>query len=158
MKKLFLRFGWVLGVFAFVALFGFVAMLLWNWLLPPLMGLPEITFLQGLGLLALGRILFGGLGGSGRMFAGAAHHHRDPGARNHFRDHWNKMTDEERKEFIRRRSPFDAKVNEHIFERFMSDEEQEAFIRRRPGDAPAKEHPRAGSAGDGEPESHTDNE
>jgi hypothetical protein len=38
-------------------------MLLWNWLLPPLFGLKEISFLQGAGLLILGRLLFGGMHG-----------------------------------------------------------------------------------------------
>jgi hypothetical protein len=41
---------------------GEIVMLLWNWLLPPLFGWREITFWQGLGLLALCRILFGGHG------------------------------------------------------------------------------------------------
>ena len=53
----------------FIALFVYVAggivMLLWNWLLPPLFGWPQITLLQGFGLLALCRILFGGFGGGG---------------------------------------------------------------------------------------------
>ena len=49
----------------FVAFFGVVVMLLWNWLLPPLFGLPEITLLQGFGLFILGRLLFGGFGMGG---------------------------------------------------------------------------------------------
>jgi hypothetical protein len=53
-------------VFAvFVLLGGGVVMLLWNWLLPPLFGWPQITVWQGFGLLALCRILFGGFGGGG---------------------------------------------------------------------------------------------
>jgi hypothetical protein len=59
----------IAGMFAFVAIGGFVVQLLWNWLLPPLFGWREITFWQGVGLLALCRILFGGF----RMH-GAAHH------------------------------------------------------------------------------------
>ena len=47
-------------VIAFIG--GEIVMLLWNWLLPPLFGWREITFWQGLGLLALCRILFGGHG------------------------------------------------------------------------------------------------
>ena len=51
----------------FVTVGGGIVMLLWNWLLPPLFGWPTITLLQGFGLLALCRILFGGFGrGSGR--------------------------------------------------------------------------------------------
>ena len=41
---------------------GTLVRLLWNWLLPPLFGFPELTFWQALGMLALCRILFGGLG------------------------------------------------------------------------------------------------
>ena len=40
-------------------------MLLWNWLLPLLFGWHLITFWQALGLLALCRILFGGISGRG---------------------------------------------------------------------------------------------
>jgi len=50
----------IAGMTAFVVLGGLVVRLLWNWLLPPLFGWREITWLQGLGLLALCRILFGG--------------------------------------------------------------------------------------------------
>lgn len=52
----------LVGFAAFVALGGWVVMLLWNWLTPPLFGWHAITFWQSLGLLALARILFGGLG------------------------------------------------------------------------------------------------
>ena len=58
----------ILGVLVFIAIGGEIVLQLWNWLLPPLFGWREITFWQALGLLALCRILFGGLGlhGSGR--------------------------------------------------------------------------------------------
>ena len=49
----------------FVLVSGGIVMLLWNWLLPPLFKWPEITLLQGFGLLALCRILFGGFGKGG---------------------------------------------------------------------------------------------
>jgi hypothetical protein len=74
----------------FIAVGGEVVRQLWNWLLPPLFGWREITFWQGLGLLALCRILFGGFGfhGSGRS---------------HFRrrmaERWERMTPEERERF-----------------------------------------------------------
>ncbi len=47
------------------ALISFLAgslllMLLWNALMPDLFGLPELDFLQAMGLLLLSRILFGG--------------------------------------------------------------------------------------------------
>lgn len=50
---------------AFIVIGGEVVMHLWNWLLPSLFGWRQITFWQGLGLLLLCRILFGGLGHGG---------------------------------------------------------------------------------------------
>jgi len=55
----------VIGITIFIFLGGKVVQLLWNWLLPPLFGVPAVTFWQGLGLLVLSRILFGGLGRGG---------------------------------------------------------------------------------------------
>jgi len=52
----------ILGMLLFVAIGGEVVKQLWNWLLPPLFGWPQVTFWQALGLLALCRILFGGFG------------------------------------------------------------------------------------------------
>lgn len=57
--------------FAYVA--GTIVMLLWNWLLPPLFGWRELTVWQGLGLLALCRILFGGFGGGSGGRSGPRH-------------------------------------------------------------------------------------
>ena len=59
----------IVGMVVFVTIGGEVVRLLWNWLAPALFRLPQITFWQALGLLALCRILFGGVGlggGSGR--------------------------------------------------------------------------------------------
>ena len=55
----------IVGIFVFVFVGGEVVMRLWNWLLPPLFGWRMLTFWQALGLLALCRILFGGLGHGG---------------------------------------------------------------------------------------------
>jgi len=52
----------ILGILLFMFIGGEIVKLLWNWLLPPLFGWPQVTFWQALGLLALCRILFGGLG------------------------------------------------------------------------------------------------
>ena len=43
----------------FVLLFGYVIMLLWNWLMPDLFGLATITFWQALGIGLLSKLLFG---------------------------------------------------------------------------------------------------
>jgi hypothetical protein len=48
------------------ALCGFVFMWLWNWLMPKVFGLPEIGYWEGLGLIALSKILFGGVRGSAK--------------------------------------------------------------------------------------------
>jgi hypothetical protein len=42
----------------YALLFAFPVMLLWNWLLPHLLGLPEIDFWQAAGLVLLTSILF----------------------------------------------------------------------------------------------------
>ena len=54
-----------IGFIVFIALGGLVVWWLWNWLMPELFGMPQLTFWQALGLLALSRILFGGFGRSG---------------------------------------------------------------------------------------------
>jgi hypothetical protein len=61
----------LVGVVLFAFLGGEIVRLLWNWLLPSLFGVRDITFWQALGLLALCRIFFGGLGvhGSSRRNA-----------------------------------------------------------------------------------------
>ncbi len=66
---------------------GEVVMHLWNWLLPPLFGWRTLGFWQALGLLALCRILFGGLGGHG------------PGPRRRWDSRCKRMTPEEREKF-----------------------------------------------------------
>ena len=49
-----------IGIIALVALIlGLPVMLLWNWLMPTLFGLPLITFWQAIGINFLSSILFG---------------------------------------------------------------------------------------------------
>lgn len=62
--------GMVIGGLAlavlFAFLFGWVVMLLWNWLMPDIFGLPHISYWQGWGLVLLSHILIkGGWGSSG---------------------------------------------------------------------------------------------
>lgn len=50
-----------IAVLGLVALFaGLPVMLLWNWLMPKIFGLPELTFLQAFGMFWLTSILFKG--------------------------------------------------------------------------------------------------
>jgi hypothetical protein len=51
---------------AAAAVMGMVTTGLWNALLPAIFGLPAIGFWQAVGLLLLGRLLFGGFRGCGR--------------------------------------------------------------------------------------------
>jgi len=55
---------WILlGIVGFAAIgliLGVGVQLLWNWLMPPIFGLPEITFWQAIGLFILVHILIGG--------------------------------------------------------------------------------------------------
>ena len=82
----------IAGIALFTFIGGVFVQLLWNWLTPPLFGLPQITFWQALGLLALCRILFGGLGVGGS--SGSRMRHR-------MNEHWEGMTPEERERFRR---------------------------------------------------------
>jgi hypothetical protein len=66
-KKIGTIIGWVIlgiiGVTAFAVLFGYVVMLLWNWLMPELFGLAEIGFWKAVGIILLAKLIFGGFGG-----------------------------------------------------------------------------------------------
>lgn len=88
-KKWLLLFA-PLGIALFIFIGGELVMHLWNWLLPSLFGWRQITFWQAFGLLALCRILFGGLGMRGR--------HR-PSFGQRMAGRWEQMTPEEREKF-----------------------------------------------------------
>ena len=101
-----------LGIIA-IAVFGIVVMLLWNWLLPSIFGIVAINFWQALGILLLSKILFGSFG-HGRRFGGHRYNRH-----NHLREKWMKMSEEERKEFLKHRRHFG------FGEGFCRDEEPE---------------------------------
>jgi membrane protein required for beta-lactamase induction len=59
MKNSFEAVAAVIGMIAIaIVLLGYPLMLLWNWLMPIIFGLPEITFWQAIGLNFLSTILF----------------------------------------------------------------------------------------------------
>jgi hypothetical protein len=80
----------ILGMLLFTFIGGELVMRLWNWLLPTLFAWRQITFWQAIGILALCRILFGGLGRHGY-------------GRHNFRRRWSerreRMTPEQRERF-----------------------------------------------------------
>jgi len=75
-------------IIAFVFLGGLAVMLLWNAILPAVLGISVITFWQAIGILVLSKILFGGFRGGpwgGRR-----------GGPPHWKNQWVNMSDEEK--------------------------------------------------------------
>lgn len=81
----------------FLGLFGGLVMMLWNGVVAEVFALPSLSYWQAVGLLLLCKILFGG-------FA-SGHHGHGHGhcTKNKLRQHWEKMTPEERERFIEAR-------------------------------------------------------
>lgn len=77
----------IVGIALLIAIGGVVVMLLWNWLAPDLFGWSRLGFWQAVGLLALCRILFGGIGPLGGRWSGG---------RRRKAERWERMTPEER--------------------------------------------------------------
>jgi hypothetical protein len=74
----------------FVIGFGQAVLHLWNWLMPAVFGLHQITYWQAVGLLGLCWILFGGQRGWMRPHMGRGRN---------MRGRWEKMTPAEREKF-----------------------------------------------------------
>lgn len=80
------RFKKIWGVPLFIAVFALLVwatMLLWNALLPAIFGIVTITYWQALGLLVLGRLLFGGFGKGGGGMRGFGRRHHGHGFSRH---------------------------------------------------------------------------
>ena len=58
----------LIGAVIIAFLFGYFVMLLWNWLLPPLLHAGTINYWQAFGIVILAKILFGGMGGTHRTY------------------------------------------------------------------------------------------
>jgi hypothetical protein len=86
----------ILGILALFALFSLIVMLLWNAVMPDLVGVGSLTYLQAAGILLLGRILFGGqaLGLWGSLALKGMH------------GRFHAMSPEQREAFIRRMHEF----------------------------------------------------
>ena len=60
MKNFILMFTAIIGLIAVIAfLLGFPLMLLWNWLMPSLFNIREITFWEAIGINVMSGILLG---------------------------------------------------------------------------------------------------
>ena len=88
------RVTWIAKIVVMVllalAVFGFLTMSLWNWLVPELFNGPHISFWQTIGLLILSKILFSGFGKS---------HHIGGHWRTYWKQRWNTMNPDERERF-----------------------------------------------------------
>ena len=84
----------ILGMAVFVFIGGEIVMRLWNWLVPMLFGLRQITFWQAIGILALCRILFGSHGFRGPMRSNVRRRMRE-----RMEERYATMTPEERERF-----------------------------------------------------------
>jgi len=62
--KILVVIGFAILGFGALALFGWVTMLLWNWIMPDTFGLKPLTYWKAWGLLLLCSILFKGMGSS----------------------------------------------------------------------------------------------
>ena len=61
-QKILIGIGFAILGIGLAFLFGWVVMLLWNWLMPDIFGLKRVTYWQAWGLLILCTILFKGFG------------------------------------------------------------------------------------------------
>jgi len=90
------RYFWIkvailapIAIAAGVFIFGSVVMLLWNGLLPAILGVKTITFWQAIGILVLSKILFGG-------WCGGRGHRRFHGHMHDWHGRWMHLTPEQR--------------------------------------------------------------
>src|SRR5215831_2351665 len=108
----------LVGFLVFIFIGGEVVKLLWNWLAPPLFGLPLLSFWQALALLALCRILFGGFGmggGGHRVDRSRVVDRITERMADRFAERWQVMTPEQRERFrerVRDRCGFDPAAGE----------------------------------------------
>ncbi len=101
----------------FIAIFGWVVMSLWNWLMPYLFNAKIITYWQALGILVLCKILFGGMKGSWR--GKQCNYHGD--FKQKLESRMAGMTEEEREEF---KEQFYRKCNKKWGCEFPEDEKK----------------------------------
>lgn len=73
--------------------FGYLVMSLWNFVLPAVLGVKTISFIQALAILLLSKILFGGFGSRGGRWPGRS------AWKDKMMQHWGKMSPEDREKF-----------------------------------------------------------
>lgn len=55
----------IIAAILFLLLFGYGFMLLWNWLMPDVFGLPSLSYWKAVGILVMAKLLFGNFEGKG---------------------------------------------------------------------------------------------
>ena len=112
--------GMILLGIAAAFFFGFIIQLLWNWLMPLLFGLMQITYWQGIGIFLLSSILFGRMGGR-------SSHNSKTKNKDSIRS---QIKEEIRKEFDKEFAKAQNKSNaddENLYEKWWEDEGENAF-------------------------------
>lgn len=105
----------LLAMVAFIFIGGEVVKLLWNWLVPSILGWRGITFWEAVGLLALCRILFGGFGRHGGGDRSYVRGRIADRIADRVGDRWDRMTPDERERFRQRileRCGFDPTIGQ----------------------------------------------
>ena len=92
-------FPFILIALAFVSLFSFIVMTLWNTILSPVLKINVINFWQALGIIILAKILFGGFPGGWRGRHRWGLNKEMFEKRKEMMEKWQTMTPEERDKF-----------------------------------------------------------
>ena len=80
-----------------ILLFTLAIMLLWNWVLVPVLGVSTVTYWQAMGIGALSRLLFGGGKGKGKYYGRHRHHCWGEGDHKHrWKEKMENLSDEEK--------------------------------------------------------------
>jgi len=103
----------------FALVFGLVVRVLWNWLMPAIFGLGQISFWQAFGIVLLAKLLFG---------AGHGYSHKDPHERfeSHFHDRFKRFIGSEPAAEGDAPVPGNGRKWKH-FRQYWKDEGQAAF-------------------------------
>ncbi len=64
-RRAFKVFFMIIAAIVFLLLFGYGFMLLWNWLMPEVFGLPILSYWKAVGILIMAKLLFGNFTGKG---------------------------------------------------------------------------------------------
>jgi hypothetical protein len=101
-----------IAITGFAFLFGYIIMLLWNWLMPEIFGLGTLTFWQTVGLVLLLKLTLGGWGSGGSSSKSSKDRDEDGKKKSrtefskwkYYDKFWKEEGDEQYKKFVERQS------------------------------------------------------